>query len=178
MLYVGVKNCFLRQHDTFSVRSWTFDWGIPKIDKYILLLESQGELEAVRRGCILYRSAGESMLIAEIHGKRIPEVEGQEDWLTSAVFGHLRQISPGGFWFDLFSKAVTVGEPKASLSSILASSGVTLAAYDRLNVVLLEVLQRLRRARSSSTVHGRRQSPADCADRGQTQLCQEQSGRR
>lgn len=75
------------------------------------------------------------MLIAEIHGKRLPEVEGQEDWLTSAVFGHLRQISPGGFWFDLFSKAVTVGKPKASLSSILAGSDVTLATYDRLDVV-------------------------------------------
>jgi len=35
------------------------------------------------------------MLIAEIHGKRFPEAEGQEDWLTSAVFGHLRHIAPG-----------------------------------------------------------------------------------
>jgi hypothetical protein len=37
------------------------------------------------------------MLIAEIHGKRFPEAEGQEDWLTSAVFGHLRHIPPGVF---------------------------------------------------------------------------------
>ena len=48
------------------------------------------------------------MLIAEIHGKRFPEAEGQEDWLTSAVFGHLRHIAPGAFWADLLDRARTL----------------------------------------------------------------------
>jgi hypothetical protein len=53
---------------------------------------------------------GLSVLIAEIHGMRFPEAEGQDDWLTSAVFGHLRHVAAGVFWPDLFERAYTVGE--------------------------------------------------------------------
>jgi hypothetical protein len=45
------------------------------------------------------------MLIAEIHGKYVLEARNFEDYLTSAVFGHLRYIKPGPFWDALFSIA-------------------------------------------------------------------------
>lgn len=45
------------------------------------------------------------MLIAEIHGKYVPEARNFEDYLTSAVFGHLRYIKPGAFWDALFEIA-------------------------------------------------------------------------
>ena len=74
------------------------------------------------------------MLIAEIHGKRFPEAEGQEDWLTSAVFGHLRHIAPGVFWPELFSRAFNTGEPRVSLYSQLCAAGVQLSSYSDLSV--------------------------------------------
>jgi hypothetical protein len=60
------------------------------------------------------------MLVAKIHGKRIPETEGhQEDWLTSAVFGNLRLIPPVPFWLALLECALTVETPAVSLASEL-----------------------------------------------------------
>jgi hypothetical protein len=73
------------------------------------------------------------MLIAEIHGKRFPEAEGQEDWLTSAVFGHLRHISPGAFWTNLFDRAHTVGT-HVSLCSWICAGGIQLTEYEKLQV--------------------------------------------
>jgi hypothetical protein len=35
------------------------------------------------------------MLIAELHGKRCAAIEGNEDYLTSAAFGHLRNVRDG-----------------------------------------------------------------------------------
>jgi len=75
------------------------------------------------------------MLIAEIHGKRFPEAEDQEDWLTSAVFGHLRQIPPGVFWPDLFSRAHSTGEHRASLYSRISAAGVQLGNYSDLTIL-------------------------------------------
>ena len=75
------------------------------------------------------------MLIAEIHGKRFPEAEDQEDWLTSAVFGHLRHIPPGVFWQDLFSRAHNTGEHRASLYSLICASGVQLGNYSDLKIL-------------------------------------------
>jgi Holliday junction resolvase-like predicted endonuclease len=75
------------------------------------------------------------MLIAEIHGKRFPEAEGQEDWLTSAVFGHLRHIPPGIFWPDLFNRAFTIGENPSSLYSRVCAAGVQLANYSDLDIL-------------------------------------------
>ena len=74
------------------------------------------------------------MLIAEIHGKRFPEAEGQEDWLTSAVFGHLRHIPPEVFWADLFDRAIAVGADHESLHSRIKSAGISLNAYLKLEV--------------------------------------------
>jgi hypothetical protein len=59
------------------------------------------------------------MLIAEIHGKRFPEAEGQEDWLTSAVFGHLRFVPPSRFWSRFLNRARTIDH-----SSLLSKSRV------------------------------------------------------
>jgi hypothetical protein len=75
------------------------------------------------------------MLIAEIHGKRFPEAEDQEDWLTSAVFGHLRHIPPGVFWPDLFSRAHNTGEHRASLYSRICAAGVQLGNYSGLKIL-------------------------------------------
>lgn len=45
------------------------------------------------------------MLLAEIHGKSVAEARDAEDYLTSAVFGHLRYVSPAVFWPELFAAA-------------------------------------------------------------------------
>lgn len=73
------------------------------------------------------------MLIAEIHGKRFPEAEGQEDWLTSAVFGHLRHVAPGAFWADLLDRAHTIGTGP-SLHSQIQADGIHLRQYSRLDI--------------------------------------------
>jgi hypothetical protein len=73
------------------------------------------------------------MLIAEIHGKRFPEAEGQEDWLTSAVFGHLRHIAPGAFWANLLDRARTVGKG-VSLYSRIHADGIRLNQYSKLTI--------------------------------------------
>ena len=73
------------------------------------------------------------MLIAEIHGKRLPEAEGQEDWFTSAVFGHLRHIAPGAFWADLFNRAHTVA-PRVSRYSRICEAGIRLDQYSTLDI--------------------------------------------
>lgn len=72
------------------------------------------------------------MLIAEIHGKRFPAAEGQEDWLTSAVFGHLRHIAPGAFWADFLDRARTI-ETGVSLYSRLYADGIRLNQYSKLD---------------------------------------------
>lgn len=64
------------------------------------------------------------MLLAEIHGKRLPEAEGNEDWLTSAVFGHLRHVKPSVFWPQLFSCAKNLGLGRTSLAAQLLAAGV------------------------------------------------------
>ena len=51
------------------------------------------------------------MLLAEILGKRLEATRNSEDYLTSAVFGHLRYIEPGLFWDTLFAKAGGIPDP-------------------------------------------------------------------
>jgi hypothetical protein len=74
------------------------------------------------------------MLIAEIHGKRCPDIEGLEDLFTSAVFGHLRSIPPNIFWSALFRRAWNLEDPACSLERKLQSLGVDLNAYDSLEI--------------------------------------------
>jgi hypothetical protein len=54
------------------------------------------------------------MLLAEIHGKA-----SEEDLLTSAVFGHLRDVKDRKFWNCVFSHACLVGPPRTSLAEAL-----------------------------------------------------------
>lgn len=76
------------------------------------------------------------MLVAEIHGHVIPEVAGSEDYLTSAVFGHLRYIPPTVFWEEFLSRAIglPVGASQRSLVDLLAESGVRLCKHKSLDV--------------------------------------------
>ena len=73
-----------------------------------------------------------SVLIAEIKGKAVPELEGVEDLITSSVFGHLRLVPPSGFWADFFTRAKTV-EAK-SLTESLTEHSIALSAYQRLDM--------------------------------------------
>jgi hypothetical protein len=45
------------------------------------------------------------VLLAEIHGKTLEVARDNEDYLTSAVFGHLRYVAPGLFWDELLKRA-------------------------------------------------------------------------
>ncbi|HTR34889.1 MAG TPA: hypothetical protein VMH80_03235 [Bryobacteraceae bacterium] len=45
------------------------------------------------------------MLMAEIHGHAAAEIAGNEDYLTSAVFGYLRFVYTPSFWEAFFSRA-------------------------------------------------------------------------
>jgi hypothetical protein len=74
------------------------------------------------------------MLLAEIHGKRLPEIEGSEDYLTSAVFGHLRLIPPYVFWKRLFQRAKNVGDPPVSLADDSRHMGVEFQRFTNLSV--------------------------------------------
>ncbi len=74
------------------------------------------------------------MLIAEIHGKRCPEVENNEDFLTSAIFGHLRSIQPSTFWPVLFSRAFTIGPSATDLITTLGNRSVRLEEYTALEI--------------------------------------------
>lgn len=69
------------------------------------------------------------MLLAEIHGKRLPAAEEQEDWLTSAIFGHLRLISPPIFWEQLFNRAKLPSASGRSLVSELKQRGLHFDRY-------------------------------------------------
>jgi hypothetical protein len=71
------------------------------------------------------------MLLAEIHGKSCPEVEGLEDLITSSVFGHLRLIDPPLFWQEFFGRARTVERPSRTLSEVLLSSGIEPRLYTK-----------------------------------------------
>ena len=71
------------------------------------------------------------MLIAEIHGKVVEEVVDKEDYLTSAVFGHLRYIPPSVFWSQLFERALGM-EEGSTLTDALRTNGIALASYSRL----------------------------------------------
>jgi hypothetical protein len=91
---------------------------------------------------MVINSAYIPMLIAEIHGKRFAEAEGQEDWLTSAIFGHLRHIPPGIFWPDLFRRAFDTGEHRTSLYSRICAAGIQLANYSDLSILFWKCFER------------------------------------
>jgi hypothetical protein len=78
------------------------------------------------------------MLVAEIHGKRVAEAQDAEDYLTSAVFGHLRYIPPSVFWPDLFALATRLPDSdgrETRLTEHLARSGHSIADYSQLSAI-------------------------------------------
>lgn len=88
-------------------------------------------------GRVRYDQGANAMLVAEIHGHTVPEVAGSEDYLTSAVFGHLRYIPPAVFWEEFFARAVGLpllgSEP--TLLDFLTNSGVRLREYTSLETL-------------------------------------------
>jgi len=77
------------------------------------------------------------MLLAELHGKGLSEAQNHEDYLTSAVFGHLRYICPAVFWEDLFLRART--RPNAhghvdALSTVITGKGRPISTFESLRL--------------------------------------------
>ena len=75
------------------------------------------------------------MLLAEIHGKSLDVARDKEDYLTSAVFGHLRYVPPHLFWPTLFAAAKSVPGPgggEIAFSHVLVAAGINPAGYERL----------------------------------------------
>jgi hypothetical protein len=73
------------------------------------------------------------MLLAEIHGHILEAARGDEDYLTSAVFGHLRYLSPTVFWEDFLaeSKGLPV---ETSLCQELRKQGLRISTYSSLKI--------------------------------------------
>ncbi len=77
------------------------------------------------------------MLLAEIRGKSLGAARDNEDYLTSAVFGHLRYVPPTVFWDSLFAHAKGLPGPdgiERSLANILATAARPPSAYRALTV--------------------------------------------
>lgn len=73
------------------------------------------------------------MLLAEIHGHILAAASGDEDYLTSAVFGHLRYLPPTVFWEGFL--ALTKGLPvEASLCQHLTTKGLKISDYSSLEI--------------------------------------------
>ncbi|MGA2078817.1 MAG: hypothetical protein ABSH52_35470 [Terriglobia bacterium] len=77
------------------------------------------------------------MLIADIHGHSLAEAQNNEDYLTSAVFGHLRYIPPEYFWERLLSRARGLPDRQdlKSLDEFIRTSGHRLSEYLSLQVL-------------------------------------------
>jgi hypothetical protein len=75
------------------------------------------------------------MLLAEIHGHHLLEAANSEDYLTSAVFGHLRYLAPRTFWKTLFKQALAMPEAKSrTLAEHLQVHGIEIESFERLQV--------------------------------------------
>lgn len=74
------------------------------------------------------------MLVAEAHGKGFPEARNREDYLTSAVFGHLRYLPPTTFWETLFSHAKGLDPNGMTLKTAIDGSGTRVSQYGSLRV--------------------------------------------
>src|ERR1700733_12806446 len=73
------------------------------------------------------------MLLAEIHGHALEAASGDEDYLTSAVFGHLRYVPPTVFWEDFLTE--TKGFPaQTCLCQELSTQGLRISAYSSLKI--------------------------------------------
>lgn len=78
------------------------------------------------------------MLIAEIHGSYVVDARNYEDYLTSAVFGHLRYIKPGPFWNALFNRAISQpieSEQMTASELIHHEAGCSLSSFSSLDAI-------------------------------------------
>jgi hypothetical protein len=75
------------------------------------------------------------MLVAEIHRKGLEEARNHEDYLTSAVFSHLRYLAPVVFWEDLFGLGVGlagVNEAETTPAGAIAQAAAPVSRYSEL----------------------------------------------
>ena len=75
------------------------------------------------------------MLLAELSGKSCAAARDSEDYLTSAVFGHLRYVPPGAFWDALLAHArglPGLDHAEPSLAAALADAAGLPSSYQRL----------------------------------------------
>lgn len=77
-----------------------------------------------------------TLLLADIHGHALTAAKDDENYLTSAVFGHLRYIRPKYFWQRLFSFARGLPEAptRQSLADFISRGGDSVSEYEFLNV--------------------------------------------
>lgn len=78
------------------------------------------------------------MLVAEIHGSYVADARSYEDYLTSAVFAHLRYIKPGPFWDLLFSRAISqpIESRQMNASELIQNeTGCSLGSYSSLDAI-------------------------------------------
>jgi hypothetical protein len=77
------------------------------------------------------------MLLADIRGHSLAEAQDNEDYLTSAVFGHLRYVPPECFWERLLSHArgLPDRQDQRSLDDFVRTSGHRLSEYSSLKVL-------------------------------------------
>ena len=73
------------------------------------------------------------MLVAETRGKSLSSIQNREDYLTSAVFGHLRYLPPSVFWPSLLRRAESCGDG-SSLEEYASDKNLGIARYDSLNI--------------------------------------------
>jgi hypothetical protein len=76
------------------------------------------------------------MLLADIHGHSLPAAQDNEDYLTSAVFGHLRYVPPKYFWRRLlpYARGLPGREARRSLDDFIRETGHSVSEYASLNV--------------------------------------------
>jgi hypothetical protein len=75
------------------------------------------------------------MLLAEVHGHHIQEAQNSEDYLTSAVFGHIRYLPPSQFWPELFKYALAMPDAvNRTLSDHLSDIGIEIGKFEALEI--------------------------------------------
>ena len=74
------------------------------------------------------------MLLAEIHGKRLDAARDAEDYLTSAVFGHLRYVPPAYFWGELFAAVKSLPDKNGNETTLQAAIGADAFTFTELTL--------------------------------------------
>jgi hypothetical protein len=85
-----------------------------------------------------------AVLLADIHGHSLAAAQDNEDYLTSAVFGHLRYIPPKYLWERLLglARALPDGQAHKSLDDLIRETGHSVSEYSSLEVFFWPTHQR------------------------------------